>query len=131
MKRNGLFLLAACALFFIQCGTVDTHANRKEKALTILRNDCDGLCNAVIAYLKEQASVETDTWYEKAGETAIKFAVHMECDCLSDKLAAALADNCTMAEIEAMDGKTMQEIMQLPAALISAAPELKKCIPFQ
>jgi hypothetical protein len=131
MKTNSVILLAAVLLLFANCGSVDTHANRKEKAQAILRNDCSGLCNAMVDYLKTQASIETDTWYEKAGETAIKFAVGMECNCLSEKLAEAMADKYSLAEINAMEGKSINEITQLPAVLISAAPQLKKCIPFQ
>lgn len=131
MKKNALILLAAVALLFVNCGSVDTQANRKEKAQTILRNDCSGLCDAMVDYLKSKASIETDTWYEKAGETAVKFAVGMECDCMSEKLATAMADKFTLAEINAMEGKNITEITELPALLLSAAPQLKECIPFQ
>lgn len=131
MKKNSLILLAAVALLFANCGSVDTPENRREKAKTILRSDCNGLCNAMVDYLKSQASIETDTWYEKAGETAVKFAVGMECNCMSDKLANVMADKFTLAEINAMEGKNIKDIDGLPGVLLTALPDLKECIPFQ
>ncbi len=124
-------MLLAAVLLFVNCGSVDTHENRMEKAKTILRKDCSGLCNTMVDYLKTQASIETDTWYEKAGETAVKFAVGMECGCMSDKLAAVMADKFTLAEINAMEGKNIKDIDGLPGVLLTALPELKECIPFQ
>jgi hypothetical protein len=130
MKKNSLILLAAVILLFVNCGSVDTHENRRDKAKEILRKDCTGLCNMMVEYLKNKASIETDTWYEKAGEGAVRFAVGMECGCMSDKLAEVMADKFTLAEINAMEGKDIKDIDGLPGVLLTALPDLKDCIPF-
>lgn len=131
MKKNSLILLAAVVLLFVNCGNPDTHANRRDKAKAILRKDCSGLCSTMVEYLKKQASIETDTWYEKVGEGAVRFAVGMECGCMSDKLAEVMADKFTLDEINAMEGKNIKDIDGLPGVLLTALPELKDCIPFQ
>jgi|GEM_PF-3074671 len=130
MKRF-LFLLAfssALLLSLSRCsGSADTYENRKKLAKEIIKSDCSGLGDMVIAYVKEKGDFDTDNFWGKAGEMGVRFLISTECNCMSEAVADNLAKSYTLEELEALKGKPLQEITQLPSAIIASYAEIQSC----